>query len=347
MKLHFDPIKVIGAKLFGNISRPTFEYNEIVKGKVWACTDLGAFSRPLPILKGVEGVVIMEDRNPEFFLSFKNYEAWAPSLLNRHGPLHHWNTQQDLKELIKELHDQKIKVAIGFWNYGGWGWGFSGQAPFFRSHPEMVRISKSSDMDPFVTLKKEGISYAEFIAHQYCKLQETFNFDGLMLGDGFSGYRSFRDPDLYRDRESTIPQWTDFYATIAREVRRHKGTFLAYDCMGYSYTEAQRHGVNYRDLADAGLDVLVHQSYPQAWGEYWLAKYKDRFDLDASAINLGSVKKALKDTDTKVIYTLELGDSVEKWWADPEKTKKQMERLDPLSDGRFLVWANDLISAKK
>jgi len=46
-----------------------------------------------------------------------------------------------------------------------------------------------------------------------------------------------------------------------------------------------------------------------------------------------------------VLYTVELGDSVERWWADPAATVEQMRALDPLAGGRFLVWANDLVVA--
>lgn len=344
MRLFFNPVRFLGKKLFGNFNRPRFLFDETVQGRVWACTDLGAFPRPLPIIKGVEGIVIMEDRHPEFFLSFSHYRPWAETTLNRHGPLRTRHTQQDLKELVKELHEQHIKVVIGFWNFAGRGLGFFPKASFFRQHPEFTRIPQSSDIYPFVTLSPEGLTYAEYIGHQFQKLTEAFGFDGLMFGDGLTGFRSFLDPDLYRDREETIPQWTEFYATVAQAVKRSKGVFLAYDCMGNSYSEAQRHGVDYKELAQVGLDFLVFQAYPQAWGEYWLSAFADRFDLEACVINLRSVKKALAGTDCKVLYSLELGDSVEKWWADPKKTKKQMEKLDPISDGRFLVWANDLFA---
>jgi hypothetical protein len=343
MKFRFNPVKILKAKLFGNISRPIFDYSEVVQGKVWACTDLDAFPRPLPRLKGIEGVVIMEDRYPDFFLNFSYYQPWSETTLNRHGPLHEWHSHHDLKELVKDLHEQKIKVSIGFWNFSGWYPTPFVPSPWLRNHPELRRVSNSSDLDPFVELEKEGITFAEYIAHQYRKLNEAFGFDGLMLAE-FSGYKTIRSPDAYRDREDTIPHWTELYETIASSVHETGGLLLAYDCMGFSYSEARRHGVDYRELARAGLDYLIFQAYPQAWGEYWLSAYADRFDLDSLAINLKTVKSALHGTDTKVFYSVELGDSVEKWWAEPEKTKRQMEKLDPLADGRFLVWANDLFA---
>src|ERR1700737_1817509 len=48
-------------------------YAEVVNGPTWACVDLGAFPRPVRRLPGLEGVVIMEDRDPWFFLFFRRY----------------------------------------------------------------------------------------------------------------------------------------------------------------------------------------------------------------------------------------------------------------------------------
>ena len=339
----FDPLRVLRGKLFSR-PRPPAEFGPVVAGETWACVDLGAFARPLPRLPGLTGVVIMEDRDPFFFLTFDHYRPWAPATLNRHGPRRDLLTQHDLKLLVNDLKLQGISVLIGVWNYAGFVPRSLHPNPFLRAHPELTRTPGSSDLYPFVTLRKEGITYAEYIAHQYEKLVDTFGFDGLMLGDGFCGFRSFGDPDRYRDMEHTIPQWTEFYATVARAVHHSSGLLFAYDCQGLSASEARRHGVDYRELARVGLTCLVFQSYPQAWGEYWLARYADRFDLEACRINLTSVKKALAGTATKVLYTVELGDVVEGWSADPAKTRRAMEVLDPLADGRFLVWANDLIA---
>jgi len=104
--------------------------------------------------------------------------------------------------------------------------------------------------------------------------------------------------------------------------------------------------VDYRMLADAGLDFLIYQAYPQAWGEYLLVEYQSRFDANANVKNLITVKSALDGTNARVLYTLELGDSVERWRAEPERTRAQMEALDRLADGRFLVWGNDLIARR-
>ena len=77
-----------------------------------------------------------------------------------------------------------------------------------------------------------------------------------------------------------------------------------------------------------------------------LMEYRSRFDLQANVRNLATVKDALAGTNVKVFYTLELGDSVERWRAEPERTRAQMGMLDGLADGRFLVWGNDIIAQR-
>jgi hypothetical protein len=318
---------------------------QVVDGRTWACVDLGAFPRPLPRLEGLEGVVIMEDRDPRFFLSFAGYETARPTGLNRHGPMRAWATHGDLRALVTQLQARAIKVAIGFWNYGGWM--FHRRPAWVRAHPELRHLALSSQLYPFVVLQPEGVTYAEYIGRQYERLREAFGFDGLMLGDGFCGFASIWDPDRYGDLASTIPEWTGLYRAIAEAVHRTGGLLLAYDQMGVSAVEARGHGVDYRELAGAGLDVLVYQSYPQAWAGFWLESYRTRFDLAANIRNIATVIEVVAGTTLRVLYTLELGDSVERWRADSSRTMQQMKALDPLAAGRFLVWANDLVSGRE
>lgn len=284
----------------------------------------------------------MEDRDPRFFLSFTRFDAGRPADLNRHGPCREWATQDDLRTLVMQLQAQGIKVAIGFWNYGGWL--LHRRPPWVRAHPELRHMAYSSHLYPFVRLRPEGVTYAEYVGGQYERLREAFGFDGLMLGDGFCGFVSIWDPDLFGNLEVTIPEWTGFYHTVAQTVHGAGGILLAYDAMGMSASEALRHGADYRALARAGLDVLVYQSYPQAWAGYWLESYKSRFDLAANLQNIQTVTAAVAGAATRVLYTLELGDSVERWWAKPGDTMEQLTVLDPFAGGRFLVWANDLIA---
>lgn len=313
-------------------------------GRTWACADLGAFPRPVPRFDGLEGIVLMEDRDPRFFLSFAGYEANRDTTLNRHGPLNEWRTHGDLRTLVAQLRGQGIKVAIGFWNYGGWL--LHRRPPWVRAHPELRHMALSSQLYPFVRLRPDGITYAEYIARQYARLRGAFDFDGLMLGDGFCGFGSIWDPDRYGDLTRTIPEWAAFYRTVAEAVHRAGGVLLAYDQMGMSVAEARGHGVDYRDLAAAGLDVLVYQSYPQAWAGFWLEAYRSRFDLAANIRNIATVRSAADGTGLRILYTLELGDSVERWRAEPARTMEQVNALDPLAGGRFLVWANDLLAQR-
>jgi len=319
-------------------------FAEAVRGRTWACTDLGAFPRPLPEFPGVDGVVIMEDRDPRFFLSYRGYAPDAETGLNRHGPLRAWSTQQDLRVLVEQLRAQGIAVAIGCWNYGGW-W-VHRRPRWLRDHPELAHLPFSTQLTPFVRLRREGITYAEYIAQQYARLCGDFAFDGLMLGDGFCGFGGLWDPDLYRGQEAEVPRWTEFYRVVAAAVHLTRGVLLAYDLMGFPSAEAREHGVDYRALADAGLDILVYQSYPQAWGGFWLETYRSRFDLAANVANLGTVASALAGQPAQLFYTVELGDSVERWRAEADATREQMARLDPLAPGRFLVWANDLFARR-
>ncbi|MBI4279834.1 MAG: hypothetical protein HY660_15395 [Armatimonadetes bacterium] len=319
-------------------------YGEVMSGdQVWACTDLGAFPRPLPSLRGLAGVVVMEDREPEFFFTFRRYRPDATVPLNRHGPLAAWSTQRDLRGLVRALQRQGIRVAVGFWNYAV----YAGTRPaWLQDFPELHPLPGSSDLYPFVRLHRFGMDYAEFIGRQYARLRDAFGFDGLMLGDGFSGFRSFASPDLYQDQHLMIPRWTGFYRTVARQVQGAGGVLLAYDCMGFPYEEARLHGVDYAEVAAVGLDYLVYQSYPQAWGEYWLRDRAERFDLAACDRNLRSVRRALHGSACRLIYSVELEDSVEGWRADPDKTRRQMAAHDPVAGGRFLVWANDVLARR-
>jgi len=335
-------IRAAVRRVFRSHRASDLPFAEAVRGRTWACTDLGAFPRPLPAYPGVDGVVIMEDRDPRFFLSHRSYTPDAETGLNRHGPLRAWSTQQDLRALVGQLRAQGIAVAIGCWNYGGW-W-LHRRPQWLRDHPELVRLPLTSQLFPFVRLRREGVTYAEYIAQQYARLRADFGFDGLMLGDGFCGFGSLWDPDLYRDQAAALPRWTEFYGVVAAAVHRAGGVLLAYDMMGVPSAEAREHGVDYPALADAGLDILVYQSYPQAWGGFWLETYRSRFDLAANVANLGTVASALAGGHAQVLYTVELGDSVERWRADADATRSQMARLDPVAPGRFLVWANDLFA---
>src|SRR5262249_21967038 len=141
-----------------------FSLAQVAGGRTWGCVDLGAFPRPLPALEGLEGGVIMEDRDPRVFLSFLDYDPEAEPPLNRHGPLRSWTTQEDGVDLVVELHQGRVKVAIGFWNYGG---GLFHRGPRgVRDPPELKHFPFSSHFSPFAWLQPGGMEFCEYIARQ-------------------------------------------------------------------------------------------------------------------------------------------------------------------------------------
>lgn len=324
-----------------------FPYAEIAADRLEtaACVDLGAFRKPLPDLGVIKTIVIMEDRLPEFFLSFWDYEPNKIVPLNRHGPAKDYITQKDLRLLIQELHNQKKKVIIGFWGY----WGIDlihKPTGWLRAHPELRsrRLDETDIGNPFVTLLPERITLTEYIARQYEKLHRVFGFDGLFLGDGLSGYRYVQNPARYRDKEKSCQQWAEFYRVIAEAVHKTGGKLWAYDCLGLNYQEARLHGADYRLLVEAGLNVLVFQSYPTAWVKYFRVQGKTGLNQDLE--NFKSIKQALVGrTNIEFCYPLELGDSVEGWWPKHKATRAQMKTFAPIADGKLLIWGNGTISS--
>jgi len=306
-----------------------------------ACVDLGAFRKPLPDYQEIETLVIMEDRQPKFFLSYDGYKPNEKVPLNRHGPYRHYILQKDLKELVIKLHQKKKKVLIGFWAF--WSDGIRGPTAWLKKHPELKsRRSDEADIgNPFAVLSQEKIPFVSHIVAQYKKLQKDFQFDGLFLGDGLNGFRNFWDPNLYRDQIDKIPLMTEFYRVIAETIHKSGGELWTYDCRGFSYEEAKLHGTDYRLLSKAGLDILVFQDYPIAWGYYF--NLPDKKDPQKSFEAFKTVKQALENTKTLFYYSLELEDTAEKWWAPHEAIKKQMGRFS-IADGKFLVWGNETMA---
>jgi len=312
-----------------------------------ACTDLGAFREVgKNNLKdtNISGIVIMEDRIPDFFITYNKFKSETDTTLNRHGPFTQIRTHLDLQKLIKELQEQGIKVYLGFW----------GQVldPHKRiclnwldQHQELWTLHKENkknyDLDPLVTLQQENISFAELVVNQFTKLKNDFNFDGLFLGDGLNGYRLFIDPGQYKDKEHTKEKWTKFYKTIADGLHELDSKLLAYDCLGQAPDKAILHGADYLAQAEAGLDYLIVQTYPVAWGKKWLKRFPG-FDFKSTVKNLQSTKEKLNNTNCKVTYTLEMGDSVEGWQAKPRITRKQLKYYKDHADAKLLVWGNDL-----
>jgi hypothetical protein len=312
-----------------------------------ACTDLGAFNEIHKNNfkhKKISGIVIMEDRLPDFFVNYQKFEPNKDTTLNRHGPFKFLYTQNHLKNLIQELQAQNIKVYFGFWGQV-FNPNVKQQLPWLLKHTELWRLyeqnSKNHDLDPLVNLQPENISFAQYIIKQFNKLKQDFNFNGLFLGDGLNGYRLFTNPTQYLDQEQTKKDWTKFYKNIAKNLEKLNCQLLAYDCLGLPPEKAILHGADYLAQAQAGLDYLIVQTYPTAWGKKWLKKFPG-FDFKSSLNHLKATKQKLNFTDCKVLYTLEMGDRVEDWQARPRITQKQLKYYRPYADGKFIVWANDL-----
>src|SRR5207248_2542982 len=62
-----------------------------------------------------EWVVLMEDRQPEFFHEYRGHEPGAIVPLNRHGPNAHVWTQADLRRLVRAFHVHGVRVLLGYW----------------------------------------------------------------------------------------------------------------------------------------------------------------------------------------------------------------------------------------
>ena len=307
------------------------------------CADLGAFRNPLQkIPDGIATIVLMEDRSPEFFLGFEGYEPSSAVPLKEHGPFQDYNTQEDLRILVQRLHEQGKKVLIGFWGF--WGDEHSGPTEWLKRHPELKpRQKDESDIgSPFAILEPEKVSFAEYIAGQYLKLQSAFGFDGLFLGDGLSGFRSFWHLERYNDRASSASQWSDFYRVVSEAVHKAEGELWAYDCMGLDYEDAAKHGADYRLLAASGLDVLVFQSYPIAWARYF--KVPGKKGLAQDSANIRTLNRGMQGMNVRIYFTLEVGDPVEGWAVTKNNISRQVNAFQENADGKLIVWANDLLA---
>jgi len=312
-----------------------------------ACTDLGAYNNiGKNFLKehGIDAVVIMEDRLPDFFLTYNEYEPHKDTTLNRHGPFKLLFNQNHLKELVKELHEQEIKVYLGFW-----GQLFDPHKkyclPWIDKHPELWRLhaenNNNTDLDPLVTIMPENTSFAQIVLTQFKKFKRDFDFDGLFLGDGLNGYRLFIDPRQYNDQEQTKQKWIKFYKTLSQGLKNTNCKLLAYDCMGFAPDTAITHGADYLAQAQVGLDYLIVQTYPCAWGKKWLKNFAG-FDFKSCQNNLQKTKDKLQKTNCKVLYTLEMGDNIEGWRPKVHLTNKQLKHFKDFADGKLIVWANNL-----
>ena len=388
------------------------------------CVDLGAFDPTLQDAgvghwldraAGVPSwVVVMEDREPDFFHGYAGYAPDAAVPLNRHGPHRHAWTQRDLRTLVSSFQARGVKVLLGYWIH---------ECRFVDDdHPELLIrdatgklwqdvVERNADFNPMRRMRadpargvREGERYSTWSARQYARLQRDFGFDGLFLGDGAMGFRrhgkdwkdlrhfdyheawlaEFReDADfmhhegcaLHR-KDATTPEqakdvqtyhwphwvawntdrWTGYYREMATEVHRTGGLLAAYNCMNYDPALARLHGVDYRAIAEAGLDVLVFQAYDYAWGPLGPFGFLNitRKDLETNLRALLLARAHVgHETDMKIVVTVETEDEVEGWDAPLPHTLGEAYAYGAAAshdgrgwkraaDGAFIVWGNSV-----
>ena len=156
---------------------------------------------------GVEFVVLMEDRQPDFFLKYDKYNGESFVRLNRHGPHNntYYPTQNDLKLFIQSFHDAGIGIHYGFWVHEN-RW-------IDKRHPELLLTDSNgkrlhseyfiNDFNPLLKMENDPVygitkdeAFVDYICKQYSNLADDFMFDGLFLGDGGMGFRIFGDDSI-------------------------------------------------------------------------------------------------------------------------------------------------------
>lgn len=188
----------------------------------------------------IEFVVLMEDRQPDFFLNYDRFDRELFVRLNRHGPYngnHYYPTQGDLKLFVDGLHDSNIKVLYGAWIHEN-RW-------IIRRHPEILLTDReghllhtnnlSVDFNPLAELKSDhdygirnGDKFVEYMYKQYSKLADDFGFDGLFIGDGGMGFRMFGDDNIgvncYDYSKSSITKFLDseFFSTNGNHNQKNE-----------------------------------------------------------------------------------------------------------------------------
>lgn len=291
---------------------------------------------------GIKEIVLMEDRDPQFYLNYSGYHADQTVPLNRHGSEADQWTMADLKNLIQQLHHQKIKTVIGFWGNTG----NKDQNAFIRANWASLRpvIPGSDDINPLSFVKNvdgESMPFASYIISQYKKLKTDFGFDGVFLGDGLMGYRSFMDPHGPYEAEEFAYLWTDFYKRIYQDIKKisPQDTLWAYDCMGNGPVTALNNGLHLEQIAKY-IDRYVFQGYgADAWG-------KDYMNLEGynSERDQSHIRKLPEQLKVKTLYSVGLGDKVEGWSGNKESITSKHKALSPeAKQGALGVWSTGVL----
>ncbi len=292
--------------------------------------------------RGIRELVLMEDRDPQFFLNYRGFNGGQTVPLNRHGSKQEVWTQADLKLLTQKIHQSGMKVTIGFWgNIEN-----AANNEFLKRNWNQVHpvIPGSTDMNPLALIKDENnreMPFADYIVNQYKKLNRDFQFDGLFLGDGLMGYRDFKDPNAPYDFSSTAPLWTDFYKRIHQGV--HSVTpdskLWAYDVMGKGTADARKNGVDLGALTPH-LDSFIFQAYgSDAWGKDYMAL--PGYDL---ARDQKAISELPPELQAKTKYSVAFGDAVEGWHASAASNLAKHQALKShAQQGGLGVWSNQVI----
>jgi hypothetical protein len=151
-------------------------------------------------------------------------------------------------------------------------------------------------------------------------------------------------------------RWTGYYREMAEAVHATGGVLAAYNCMNYDPALARLHGVDYRAIAEAGLDVMVFQAYDYAWGPMGPFGFLHiaRKDL---ATNLRSLLRLRAhvghDTPMRILLSIETEDEVEGWDAPLAHTLGELQTYGQAAsfdgrawrraaDGGLVVWGNSV-----
>jgi hypothetical protein len=314
--------------------------------------DLGAFSLEdlrnnqlnLKKLKeaGIAEIIIMEDRAPHFFLNYDRYSPEENVPLNRHGNTKVNWTMDDFRSLIDKLHENGIRAVIGFWANTA----EKDKNSFVSKNWERLKplLPGSDDMNVMsfvINEKGEEIPFADYVVEQFAKLHKDFGLDGLFLGDGLMGFRSFLDMETRYDFSEKQYLWTDFYRRVFKGVTdtSPQAGLWAYDCLGKGKNASRLAGVSI-DAITPLIDNYVFQSYANdAWGDRYMNLPDYTLERDKDAVSSIS-----EETKQKVRYTVGLGDSVEHWWGRKKWIQDKHEKVGPhAKKGSVGVWSNELI----
>lgn len=155
-------------------------------------------------------------------------------------------------------------------------------------------------------------------------------------------------------------RWTDYYRTMADGVHQTGGILAAYNVMNYDPALARFHGVDYRGIAEAGLDILVFQAYDYAWGPLGPFGFLHiaKKDLETNLQTLLRTRAHVGfDTKMQIVITVETEDEVETWNAPVPHTLGELYHYGNAlahdaagwrraADGAFVVWGNSVGEAE-